>query len=136
MQYPIDELIPQKSPFLFVDKVLVYSNKSIETTYLITKDNPLVEGFQLSEAGLIENMAQTAAALEGCRAKQNNQAIKTGFIGAVKKLEITGTADISDLLETKISIINNVMGATVAEGVVRCKEKILAKCELTIFLKQ
>ncbi len=131
--WPISELIPQKAPFVFIDRVVDHEEDRITTNYCVKSDNPLVDGKML-EAGLIENMAQSAAALEGCLAKKGNGEIKIGFIGAVKKLEIKKEVFVGDLLETKLVIINNAIGVNIAEGEVYCKDTLVAKCILNIFL--
>jgi len=136
MNFPVDEIIPQKEPFVFVDKVIDFSKTEISTTFEIKYDNVFVENNKLQEAGLIENVAQTAAALEGCNAKLNNTIVKIGFIGSVKKLEVNRAPKVGEILVTKLKIITNAIGVNVAEGEVCCNKELLAKCIINIFLKE
>ncbi|MCW3785547.1 hypothetical protein [Plebeiibacterium sediminum] len=136
MQWTIEELIPQRPPFVFVDKVMNFSEGSVTTSFEIKQDGTLVfDGF-MQEAGLIENIAQSAAALEGCNAKSNNCKVKVGFIGSVKNLEISRSPKVGEILETQVNILTNAMGVNVAEGIVKSSDEIVAKCVLNIFLKE
>lgn len=136
INWSVEELIPQRPPFVFIDAVTRFTETQVETTFQIKADSPFVNGNLFEEAGLIENMAQTAAALEGCNAKQNNSAVKIGFIGSVKQLEIVRSPRVGDVLETQVTIVNNAMGVNIAEGIVTCNNEELAKCVLNIFLKE
>ncbi len=136
MQWTIEELIPQRPPFVFVDKVMNFSEGSVTTTFEIKQDATLVFDGYMQEAGLIENIAQSAAALEGCNAKSNNCEVKVGFIGSVKKLEISRSPKVGEILETQVNILTNAMGVNVAEGIVKSSDEIVAKCVLNIFLKE
>lgn len=136
MNWPIEELIPQRKPFVFVDEVLEFTDQYVKTAFVVKDDNMLVEGNSLLEAGLIENMAQSAAALEGCNAKLNKSEVKIGFIGSIKKLEISVCPNVGDKIETEITILTNAIGVNVAEGIIRINNQEIAKCILNIFLKE
>ncbi len=136
MQWTIEELIPQRPPFVFVDKVMNFSEESVTTTFEIKQDATLVFDGCMQQAGLIENIAQSAAALEGCNARSNNCEVKVGFIGSVKKLEISRSPKVGEILETQVNILTNAMGVNVAEGIVKTSDEIVAKCVLNIFLKE
>ena len=127
MQWTIEELIPQRPPFVFVDKVMNFSEGSVTTTFEIKQDATLVFDGYMQEAGLIENIAQSAAALEGCNAKSNNCEVKVGFIGSVKKLEISRSPKVGEILETQVNILTNAMGVNVAEGIVKSSDEIVAR---------
>ncbi|MCG8581715.1 MAG: hypothetical protein MI866_17455 [Bacteroidales bacterium] len=136
INWPVEELIPQRDPFVFIDGVTRFNDTQVETTFEIKTGSPFVNGTKFEEAGLIENMAQSAAALEGCNAKKKSNAVKIGFIGSVKQLEIFNCPNVGDVLETQVTIVNNAMGVNIAEGVVKCDDIVLAKCVLNIFLKE
>ncbi|MEO8117090.1 MAG: hypothetical protein ABI653_05520 [Bacteroidota bacterium] len=68
------KLIPQRPPFVMVDHLINADEKTAETSFLILPENLLVENGFLSEAGLMENMAQTAAAKAGYEASKKKPA--------------------------------------------------------------
>jgi predicted hotdog family 3-hydroxylacyl-ACP dehydratase len=132
--YDILSLIPQKPPFVMVDKLLYCDEISAKTIFLIRPENILVEDGILSEAGLVENIAQTAAARSGYLTKTENKRTEIGYIGDVKNLEIAGLPKINTSIETVISIKNQIFDITVIEGKVTCNHQVLAQCEMKIFI--
>ena len=57
----IHELLPQQEPFVLVDRLLWFDDKTTTTTLTICADNLFVENRFLNNCALIENIAQTAA---------------------------------------------------------------------------
>lgn len=126
-------LIPQKPPFVMVDRLLSSDETSTQTAFLVTEENVLVVGGELSEAGLMENIAQTAAARAGYIAMMENKPVAVGYIGAVKNLEIFDLPKINDELVTEVNIENQVFDVTVISGTVRRNGIVMAQCEMNIF---
>jgi len=136
MEWNVEELIPQKAPFVFIDSVKEFKDGEVCTSFEVKEGATLVSGGKLQEAGLVENIAQTAAALEGCNAKLNNTDVKVGFIGSVKQLEITRAALVGDQLETKLKIVATALGVNIAEGEISCGNELIAKCTINVFLQE
>ena len=127
-------IIQQKPPFVMIDK-LIYCDRNIaKTSFIIRKENILVEDGALCEAGLVENIAQTAAARSGYLAKIEKKILHIGYIGDVKNLEIAFLPKINSLLETEIRIKNQIFDITVISGRVWSEKKVLAECEMKIFI--
>ena len=127
-------LIPQRHPFVMVDQVIKADENSCTTRFYINAGNLLLENETFTEAGLVENIAQTAAAHAGLMALKANTAVRTGFIGAVTNLEIDRLPFLDDELETSIKIENQIFDVTLISGEVSCCSKIIARCEMKIFL--
>ncbi len=134
-QENILSVIPQRPPFVMVDQLLACDILSSRTSLQIRSENILVENGELSEAGLIENIAQTVAASAGYTALKNDEPVLIGYIGAVKNLDIAALPKVGDIINTEVTVINQVFGVTIATGSVECKGEILAKCEMKIFIK-
>ena len=127
-------IIPQKPPFVMVD-TLIYCDENIaRTNFIVRKENILVEDGALCEAGLVENMAQTAAARSGYLSRIEKKILHIGYIGDVKNLEIASLPKINSLLETEIRIKNQIFDITVISGRVMCDKKLVAECEMKIFI--
>lgn len=132
----IISIIPQRAPFVMVDQ-LIYADKTLaRTTFKVNDENILVEGGELTEAGIIENIAQTAAAHAGYIALEDKQAVKTGYIGSIKNLQIFSLPKTGSLLITEIGIINWIFNVTIVEGKTFCNDKLIAQCEMKIFLSE
>lgn len=130
----IISIIPQREPFLMVDK-LIYADETLaRTVFLINEENMLVEDGKISEAAMIENIAQTAAAHAGYFSIQNKETVKAGYIGAIKKLQIFLLPDTGSLLTTEIRITNQIFNVTIIEGQIFCNGGLVAQCEMKIFI--
>jgi predicted hotdog family 3-hydroxylacyl-ACP dehydratase len=127
--------IPQQYPFVMVDSLIFSEGNISRTTFTPSNENVLVENGLFSEAGIIENIAQSAALQAGFSAKRNNGPIKIGYIGAIKNLEITNLPKIGQTIETEIVIENQILDASIVKGYVKLDGNMIASCEMRIFLK-
>jgi predicted hotdog family 3-hydroxylacyl-ACP dehydratase len=129
-------LIPQRPPMVMVDSLIFADEKSSTTVFEIPEGNIFVEFGRLTEPGLLENMAQTAAAGIGYICKVGNRQVPLGYIGAVQNLEIFGLPKTGDEIETEILVENQIFDVSLVSGRVRLEGKILAQCKMKIFTKQ
>ena len=139
MELPVDNIIsfiPQKPPFVMVDKLLFVDDHSTRSSFLINADNVFVKNNLFQEAGLLENIAQTAALGAGYMAKAEHKPVAVGYIGAVKDLEIFNLPKVSDELITEITIENKILDVTVISGKVWHNNNLLAQCEMKLFCRQ
>lgn len=128
------ELIPQRPPMVMIDK-FIFSDGTISISGLtVSSTCVFCEKDLLSESGLVENIAQTAAAGVGYECKKNNKIVPIGFIAAIKNLEIFKLPTIGSELRTEVKIVNQVMDVTIINGTVSCEKNVLAQCEMRIFL--
>ena len=108
----ITHLIPQKSPFVMVDTLSEFSNEKITSRFKIENTNIFVEKDIFLESGLIENMAQTVALHTGYDFFLKDEEAPTGYIGAIKKVQILELPKVGDVITTKVSILQEFMGVT------------------------
>ena len=109
----IIQLIPQKPPFVMVDSLFEYTALTGKTGFVIPEDNILVEDGFFSEAGLIEHMAQSMSLHRGYQGFLSGlDKPKTGFIGAIKTIEIKSLPKASTKLVTNVEILKEIMGVT------------------------
>jgi hypothetical protein len=129
------KLIPQRPPIVMVDKLISAVDKKTVSGFTILSDNIFVENGIFQEPGIIENVAQSAALGVGYVCSIKNEKVPLGFIGAVKNLVIYGLPAAGDELKTEIQVDYEVFEATLITGKVFCGERLLAQCEMKIFLK-
>ncbi len=129
-------LIPQRHPFVMVDKLLYSDGQLTRTGFRVKEDNIFVENGKFNEAGLLENMAQTAAAGAGYVAVVENRPVDTGYIGAAKNFEVFGLPAVNDELVTEVMIEHQVFNSIMVAGNIRCNDKLIAVCELKIFINK
>jgi predicted hotdog family 3-hydroxylacyl-ACP dehydratase len=137
MNLPVEDiraLIPQKAPFVMVGKLLYADETTTRSSFIITNDNVFVKDSIFQEAGLMENIAQTAALRAGYMAQKDRKPVATGYIGAVKDFEVFNLPKIGDELTTEITIQNQIFNVTVIDGKVWHNGSLLAQCEMKVFI--
>ena len=136
MMIPVDDivsLIPQKHPFVMVAKLLCLDENSARSSFIVTDGNVFVKDGVFQEAGLLENIAQTAALRAGYMVQADNKPVAVGYIGAINSLEIFNLPRVGDELVTEIVIENKIFDVTVISGKVWHNENLLASCEMKLF---
>lgn len=132
----IEIFIPQRSPFVMVDKILSTDTKQTITSFVIKEDNVFCSDGHLLEPGIIENIAQSAAARAGYIAVSSGKEPLLGFIGAIKNLEIHFLPKVNDKLITTITVNYEVLNALLISAKSVLGNKIVGECELKIFLQK
>lgn len=130
----VTEYIPQRPPFVFLDELLDCTADSAVTTWRVPSDGVLVEADELQAAGLLENVAQTAAAWIGCRAKAKNEPVRIGYIGAVRLMRVIRLPRVGELLQTRMEVLETVFDITLVHAVTKVAEEVLAEMDLKIAL--
>jgi predicted hotdog family 3-hydroxylacyl-ACP dehydratase len=130
----ITEYIPQRPPVVMISGLLEVKDNITRTGLQIAADNLFVENGKLMPPGLLENMAQTAAARVGYVAQQENTPVPIGFIGAVKDFEVFELPPAGSFIETITEIQSQVFNATMVAAKVMLDGKLMAQCELKIFI--
>ena len=81
-------LIPQRPPIVMVDSFFGIEENHSYSGLTVTADNIFCETGKLQEAGIIEHIAQSAAARIGFLYTRQGEKVPLGFIGSVDKLKI------------------------------------------------
>jgi predicted hotdog family 3-hydroxylacyl-ACP dehydratase len=131
----IHKVIPQRDPMVLIDDLLEQSQVKSVTQFVVPEGHVLLDGDELSESGLIENIAQSAAAGVGYEYFTKNEPAPVGFIGAVSKLQIMRRPKIAQKLETTIEVTHQLTGITVIQGTSTIDGELAATCEMKIFLQ-
>lgn len=132
----ITEYIPQGHPMVMIDSLEYCEGNTTKTRFKVEENNLFVKNGQLLEPGIIENIAQTAAAKAGYEVKKLGAEPLLGFIGAIKDLKIHAFPKTGDVLETTVVIKTEVMGVTLIEGSSTCNGEQIAECEMKIFIQR
>lgn len=128
------ELIPQRPPFLLVDRLEDFEPEKSVTSFEVKPDGILVRAGRLSEAGLMENIAQSCAARIGYINRTKNETVKLGIIGAVKGLVINEMPEAGSRLETIVEVVSEVFAITLVDAKVMSEGRVLASCQMKISL--
>lgn len=127
--------IPQRPPFVMIDELVDANETYFESNFEIVESNFMVRDAELSEACMIENIAQTGAAGFGyLDEKTGKKAGNLGFIGAVTKVKNYKNASVGEKLNTKVNILGTFDKIHLVKGEVFSNDKLLFECQLKIAL--
>jgi len=132
----ITDLIPQRPPFVMVDKLVEFTETTTTTGFSIKAGNIFLENGVFKEPGLVENIAQTAAVRAGYISRTENKPVQVGYIGAVNNLQVFSLPKTGDELTTEITIENQIFDVTLISGKIMCNDEIIAQCKMKIFINQ
>jgi 3-hydroxyacyl-[acyl-carrier-protein] dehydratase len=134
-KHQIELYIPQRRPMIMIDTLIEACDDAATSNLLISEENIFVkEGF-FTEPGMIENIAQTAAAQAGFFFISRDRSVPLGFIAAIRNLEISLLPPVNAVIETSVKIVNKVLDIAIVEGLIRYNDQEICKCELRIFIK-
>ena len=133
---PILDLIPQRPPFVMVDRVVAFDRICTTTTFTVLEDCIFIEDGHLRAIGLVENVAQTCAARMGYINILDQENVKLGFIGAVKEMSFLRLPAVGETLFTSITVREEVFGMTLVDAEVRSGDEVIATAEMKIALSE
>ncbi|MBL7858705.1 MAG: 3-hydroxyacyl-ACP dehydratase [Cyclobacteriaceae bacterium] len=134
-QHQITHYIPQRPPMVMIDQLLEASDHHSVTRFTIASDNIFLRDGYFAEPGLVENIAQTAAAQVGYRCALKNIPVPIGFIASVKALKIVSLPLQNSSITTSVNVTNQILDITVVQGKVEQNGQVLCSCEMKIFVK-
>ena len=131
----IERLIPQRNPMLMVDEFEATAGNMAQTALHVRADNlfMLPDG-TLAETGLIEHIAQSAAALAGVQSAVDGRP-RIGLIGEVKRFECHRRPAAGDVVHTVIEFGFSFGSVTLVEGHCRIDDEEIASAQLKIFMQ-
>ena len=130
----IIDLIPQRAPIVMVDEFLGIEQSVSKSSLTVREDNIFVDDATLSECGLIEHIAQSAAARVGHIFNTLNRPIPIGYIGSVNDFAIAAHPKVGDTIYTTNEVIQEVFNITLIRAVCRVNDVEIATCKMKIFL--
>ena len=123
----VETLIPQKKPFVMVDALISFSERELESAFIFEETAIFCENGYFQSAGILEHQAQSVALHTGYKCFLRNEIPPVGYIGAVKSFEVFELPKISEKLQTKIQILEELMGVTLVEISTTAAGKDIAK---------
>lgn len=122
--------IPQQAPFAMIDKVVHCDREITRCHYTPLVTNPMViDGF-FSPEGMIEMMAQSAAARASIL---SGGEVRIGYIVTVRDFRCDAVVPANTQLSTELELVNEVMQFQVFQVAVFHAENRIAQAEIRIF---
>ncbi|SHL67842.1 hypothetical protein [Flavobacterium chilense] len=130
----VENLLPQKFPFVMVDKMYSFSETTLVSGLKIKSDNIFFDNDTFLEAGLIEHMAQSVALHTGYQFFLKNETAPTGYIGSIKEIEIKKLPKINDTIQSTITILQEFAGITLVDIVTHLNNEEIANGQMKTVL--
>ena len=130
----LNELLPQRPPFVMIDRLVSSDEVFSVTELLVREDNIFIDNKKLTASGLIENIAQTCAARIGYINLSDGGTVKIGVIGAISNLNIARTPKVGEKLTTTIKLLEEVFQMTLVEAVIMSGDEELVRANMKIAL--
>jgi predicted hotdog family 3-hydroxylacyl-ACP dehydratase len=130
----VGNLIPQKFPFVMVDKVLAFGENFITSGFTVEETNIFTDNSIFQEAGLIEHMAQSVALYTGYQFFLKKEPAPTGYIGSIKSIEIFQLPKVNDNLITKVNVLQEFAGITLVDISVLLNDVEIARGQMKTVL--
>lgn len=127
------DLIPQKPPFVSISSLLEASKNHSVTSFHVDEDHVLCEDGKLTIGGLLENIAQTAAAKTGYECFMQAKRVPVGFIGDIRDFTYTRLPKVGEELITEMIITNEIFEVTMISGSIKLNGEEIASCKMKIF---
>lgn len=115
----VENLLPQKFPFVMVDKMYSYTENDLVSGLRVQNDNIFFSNGNLLESGLIEHMAQTVALHTGYQFFLKKEPAPIGYIGSIKDVKILNLPKLNDEIKTTITILQEFGGITLVDVVTK-----------------
>lgn len=130
------QYIPQRPPIVLISRIYKCDETTVITGFDISNEHILTRNGKLTESGIIENMAQTAASMAGYEAVIKKCEPRVGFIANVKNLIINFLPEAGNEILTEVKTKTQVMNVSIIEANSYCNDKLVATCEMKIFLQE
>lgn len=119
---------------LVVDRIACVSDEDA-TGRTDVRQGPWVSEGVFWEMGLVEGMAQTAAALMGTRLSASGREFSRGMLAAVRDLEIHRDVLLGETIVFQVKRTRTIGPLSRVEAVAVCGEEVVARGELTFFVE-
>jgi predicted hotdog family 3-hydroxylacyl-ACP dehydratase len=128
----IQRLLPQRPPMLMVDALTEISENSAITRLFVTAGNLFLCNNCLSESGIVEHIAQSAAVRTGYLALQQGKEPATGLLCSIDRLSIFSLPDVGDSIETALTVLQEIENITLVEATSTVGERTIAHGKMKI----
>lgn len=129
----ITNYIPQRDPFVMIDTLQSCEELWAETHFKIESQNIFVTNGVFSESGLMENMAQTAAAGGGWYCEKKGLTSGISYLGAVTNFHVRIYPVAGDTIKTRTELVAAMAGFSLIKATINLNDVLVAHAELKVF---
>jgi predicted hotdog family 3-hydroxylacyl-ACP dehydratase len=134
------DLLPQRPPMVMLDRLTFCEGQVARGTLLVTGENVFTRDGVLTESGMLEAMAQTAAArtslVRHSEGGDEKNSAPVGVIGSIKDFRLAFLPKTGQVIQTEIEVLHEFMNASVVRGRVTVDGVEACGTEMKIFLTE
>jgi predicted hotdog family 3-hydroxylacyl-ACP dehydratase len=129
--------IPQRAPFVLIDTLYRCAANEAWAGLTVPADHLMVQQGYLSEAGILESMAQAVALKSGYEAcaQAAGTPPRVGFIAALKAVRVHALAPVGCTLVTRVEVLLQALDVLVVKTSCGYDTTPVAQCEMRLFLE-
>ena len=132
----VHTVLPQQEPFVMIGCLTHFEMTTSTTETPIKETNIFVDNGLFSASGMMENIAQTCAARICFYNKYIlHKEVQVGFIGAVRNYVVHRLAPVGSVITTKVDILEEIFGMTLANAEIRCDGEVIATAEIKLSVR-
>lgn len=133
-QETVRKLLPQKTPFVFVDRVLQSSETETLVELEIPKDGPCIQDGVFTNGGLLEMLAQ--GFILHCAAQQTDSNRNGVFLlSGVKTMEVLKRPKSGTVVTGAIQPLQAAFGMFLVKGTVYCENEVIFNATFSVTQK-
>ncbi|MCR4811596.1 MAG: hydroxymyristoyl-ACP dehydratase [Bacteroidales bacterium] len=129
----ITSLIPQRPPILMVDRFSYEDDSLCHSELTLKEDNMFLHNGSMVPEGLLEHIAQTAAAHIGYRRKMAGEEVNLGFIGDIKRCTMgKRMPTVGQTVMTTMRVVSQVGNITMVSAESTSNGETLIECRMKL----
>ena len=130
----IASLIPQRQPIMMVDEYGYEDDDNCWSLLNINSDNIFLDANgRIIVEGVLEHIAQTAAAHIGFKHRMKGEEVRLGFIGDIKRCTVSGSMPASgQSIKTRIKVMSQVNNITMISAEAKCDDTTIVSCRMKL----
>jgi len=131
----IEDLIPHRPPMLWIDALTDCTDTTATATTRFTSGHFAVTNGEVSEAALIECVAQTVAAALGYRMQAGGQTgtANNGMLAAVSNFKILARPPLDQTLTIEVRELRRLGPMLMVASTISCAGQTIATGELSLY---
>lgn len=129
----ITSLIPQRPPILMVDRFSYEDDSLCHSELTLKEDNMFLHNGSMVPEGLLEHIAQTAAAHIGYSRKMAGEEVNLGFIGDIKRCTMgKRMPTVGQTVMTTMRVVSQVGNITMVSAESTSDGETLIECRMKL----
>ncbi len=130
----IASLIPQRPPIMMVDEYGFEDDENCWSLLNINSDNIFLDtNGNIIVEGLLEHIAQTAAAHIGFKHRLKGEDVGLGYIGDIKRCAVSGPMpSTGQSVKTHLKVMSQINNITMISAETKCNETAILSCRMKL----